>query len=242
MLPIITIIQARMSSSRLPGKVLMPLGDGLVLDQVINRSAPFSTQVVVCTSVDPSDDAIEEFCADRDVVCVRGPLDDVFLRYRQTLNDNRVRNSTWFARVTGDCPLLSTALAEFIIEHINPDDDYACVTHDGLPRGLTAEFIKTRSFLNIDHAALDPPAREHVTLHLYENPERYRCRFLDPPVTLRHPELRLTLDYDEDYDLLKALFEDTSHITAEQAIARLNTDANLRALNAHCVQKAARPE
>ena len=69
----ITIIQARMSSSRLPGKVLLPMGDGLVLDQVIKRAAPFSDQVVVCTSTDPSDQPIEEFCEQRGVVCVRGP-------------------------------------------------------------------------------------------------------------------------------------------------------------------------
>jgi spore coat polysaccharide biosynthesis protein SpsF len=236
----ITIIQARMSSSRLPGKVLLPMGDGLVLDQVIKRAAPFSDQVVVCTSTDPSDQPIEEFCEQRGVVCVRGPLDDVFERYQMALADPRVCSSDWFARVTGDCPLLSTDLARHLIENIGASDDYVCVHHDGLPRGLTAEFINSETFLQIDQGLLDGPDREHVTLHLYEHRERYECCFIEPPLQLRHPGLRLTLDYEEDYMLLQRLFDGAPDITAEQAIARLNSEPELRRQNAHCVQKAAR--
>lgn len=219
----------------------MPLGDGLVLDQVIKRSVSFSKQVVVCTSVDFSDDAIEEFCKNRGIVCVRGSIDDVFFRYQQALQDPRVISSTWFARVTGDCPLLSTDLAQLIIEQIEADDDYVCVIHDGLPRGLTAEFIKTRTFLAIDRKELEGPAREHVTLHLYENRDQYQCRLIQPPSELAYPTLRMTLDYEEDYALLTALFEDDPDISAEQAVSHLLSSAQLRQLNAHCVQKLARP-
>ncbi|MBJ95305.1 MAG: spore coat protein [Rickettsiales bacterium] len=236
----IAIIQARMSSSRLPGKVLLPLGDGLVLDQVVKRARLFAEQVVVCTSTDPDDQAIEEHCEQRGVVCVRGPLDDVFERYRLALSDPRVRRCDWFARVTGDCPLLSPELARFLMGNIEASDHYLCVRHEALPRGLTAEFIKTEAFLRIDAAQLDPPEREHVTLHLYENPELYRCRFLDPPIQLRYPELRLTLDYQEDYMVLQELFAGAADITAEEAILRLNSDQELRSKNAHCFQKVAR--
>jgi spore coat polysaccharide biosynthesis protein SpsF len=236
----ITIIQARSSSSRLPGKVLLPLGDGLVLDQVIKRAAPFSQQVVVCTSTDPSDDAIEDLCQERGIVCVRGPLDDVFERYRMALTDPRVCSSNWFARVTGDCPLLSTELAFHLIEQIRESDDYLCVRHDDLPRGLTAEFINKETFLQIDPSQLDGPEKEHVTLHLYEHKERYQCRFFEPPTQLRHPEFRLTLDYPEDYTLLQQLFAGAPDISAAQAIERLNSEPELRKQNAHCIQKAAR--
>jgi SAM-dependent methyltransferase len=88
--PIVSVIQARMSSSRLPGKVLRPLAGVSVLEHVVSRAREFSVQVAICTSLDPSDAPIAELCESLGVICVRGPLDDVFSRYRRALADERL--------------------------------------------------------------------------------------------------------------------------------------------------------
>jgi spore coat polysaccharide biosynthesis protein SpsF (cytidylyltransferase family) len=239
--PIASLIQARLSSSRLPGKSLLPLGGRTVLDHVIERAAAFSEQVVVCTSTDPSDDRIARHCEARGVLCVRGSLDDVFARFRLALADPRVLRTSWFARVTADCPLLSVPLARASLAARAPDLDYVALDHATLPRGLAIELVRRSAFEAIDAATLDGPEREHVTPRLYEQPGRYRCRRLRAPAGLGWPDLRLTLDYPEDYALLERLFEEGDDLTAERAVRRLIGDPELRALNAGCEQRCVRP-
>jgi spore coat polysaccharide biosynthesis protein SpsF len=238
---IVSLIQARVSSSRLPGKILMKLGNSTVLDHVIHRAQEFSSQVVVCTSVDPSDDPIEAHCARQKVLCIRGSLEDVFSRFRLALLDPRVEATAWFARITGDCPLLSIPLAKALIACISEHVDYVSVDHDTLPRGLAIELIRRSVFESIPPGSLDEPEREHVTLCLYEQPGRYRCHRAATPQALAHPDLRLTLDYREDYELLQRLFRDDETVTAEQALERLLSEPRLRSINAGRLQKDPRP-
>lgn len=240
--PIASLIQARLSSSRLPGKSLLPLGRKTVLDQVIDRAAVFSAQVVVCTSTDASDDRIAAHCEGRGVTCVRGPLDDVFSRFRLALGDRRVLRTEWFARVTADCPLLSIPLAHESLAACEEDLDYVAVDPATLPRGLAIELVRRSAFEAIDATSLDGPEREHVTPRFYERAGRYRCRTLGPTAALRRPDLRLTLDYPEDYALLERLFEEGDDVTAERAVLRLADDPQLRALNAGCEQRRVRPQ
>jgi len=239
--PLVTLIQARMSSSRLPGKVLLPLGDGLVLDHVVCRSAAFSTQVVVCTSTDPSDDPIRDYCDKIGTLCVRGDLHDVFARFRTALLDSAVEATAWFARVTADCPLISVPLARELIAaaRAEPDLDYACVHLERAPRGLPIELVRRETFLGVDRGSLDAPQREHVTPVFYENPQRYRCLRIDVPPELRYPELRLTLDHPQDYQVLQRLFEDP-RVCAESAVAHMLADPELPWINAHCEQRSVR--
>lgn len=239
--PIASLIQARLTSSRLPGKTLLPLGRKTVLDQVIDRAAVFSAQVVVCTSTEASDDCIARHCAARNVICVRGPLDDVFARFRLALADRRVLRTEWFARVTADCPLLSVSLARESLAARASDLDYVSVDPATLPRGLAIELVRRSAFEAIDAASLDGPEREHVTPRFYERPDRYRCRALSAPPALQRPDLRLTLDYPEDYALLQRLFEEGDALTAERAVLRLAGDAYLRTINAGCEQRSVRP-
>jgi spore coat polysaccharide biosynthesis protein SpsF len=218
----------------------MRLGDTTVIDQVVRRAEQFSSQVVVCTSVDPSDDPIEVHCNRQGILCIRGPLEDVFSRFRIALEDPRVERTEWFARVTADCPLLSVVLARLLIACISQDLDYICVDDTMLTRGLAIELIRRQTFESIDLASLDGTEREHVTLRLYETPGLYRCHQAAAPVDLAHPNLRLTLDYPEDYRLLRNLILDNDTITAEQALERLICDPQLQHINAGCVQKQPR--
>jgi len=237
---VVAVIQARTSSSRLPGKVLAPLGGRSVLGHVIARADEFAQQVVVCTSAGPEDDAVEEACAELDTICVRGPLDDVFGRFRLALADPRVRPTPWFARVTADCPLLSSTLARHLLAHTAPDLDLVAVRNEDVTRGLPVELVRRATFEAIDPAGLDGPQREHVTLGLYEDPGRYRVRYVEVPEAQHHPELRLTLDYPEDYELLRRLFDDDPDLTGEAAVARLLRDPELAAINRTQRQKPVR--
>ena len=238
--PLVSVIQTRMSSSRLPGKALLPLGGATVLDQVIRRAEAFSQQVVVCTSVDESDDPIESHCRDTGRLCVRGSLGDVFGRFRTTLAHRGVEHTQWFARITGDCPLISVRLAQQLLDARADNLDYVCVPQTDLPRGISIEVVRRPTFESIDHRLLDAAEKEHVTLHLYEKQGRYSCLWLKPPRGLRHPQLRLTLDYPEDYTLIKTLFDWEPNLSAETAITHLLENPELIAINADCVQKRAR--
>ena len=133
MVSLISLVQARMSSSRLPGKVLMPLGSAPVLEHVIRACERFSEQVVICTSEDPSDDPIESFCQDRQTLCIRGDLANVFMRFRQALGDSRVHETDFFARVTADSPMLSATLARHLLGQLDSTVDYARTKPHSVP-------------------------------------------------------------------------------------------------------------
>jgi spore coat polysaccharide biosynthesis protein SpsF len=239
---IVALIQARMSSSRLPGKVLMPLGRTTVLDHVVERAQQFSSQVVVCTSVGDDDDPIEEHCMARGIVCIRGSLDDVFSRFREALMNERVQTSEFFARITADSPLLSVELAECMVSALSNSVDYVRADYSAIPVGTGVEFVRTAAFLSLDPDALDAPEREHVTLALYETPGRFRVVEVKAPDAIARPEYRLTLDYTEDYELMKRLFEANNSPTTRDVIALLEGQPEWANLNAHCGQRLARTE
>lgn len=235
----ISIIQARMSSSRLPGKVLLPLGGKPVLDHVVDRCREFSSFVAVCTSVDASDDVLAAHCEQIGVLCVRGDLDDVFSRFRATLAHPQIPPSRWFYRVTADCPLVSTELAKLLVDAARDGLEYLGVAADTVPLGISAELVRRESFEKIDMQSLDAAEREHVTLRLYESSGARRCLRIAVPPHLQGPELRLTVDYPEDLALLRRLFDIDPTLDARKAIDYLREHPDV-ADNGHLEQKAAR--
>ena len=111
--------------------------------------------------------------------------------------------------------------------------------YDKTPLGVAVEWIRRSAFLSIDVSSLDKPEREHVTVRLYEDTKRFSAVRLEPPPSLNGAEFRLTLDYPEDYQLLKALFEDED-VSAVEAVDRLKADPALANINASCVQNTVR--
>ena len=239
---IVSLIQARMSSSRLPGKVLLPLGKRTVLGQVVSRAQRFSDQVVVCTSIHADDDPVEDHCKELGLVCIRGSLDDVFSRFRQALLHPDVSASEYFVRITADSPLLSVELGHRLIEGLVGSIDYLRADYASIPLGTGMEFVRTDTFLGIDPNTLDDAEKEHVTLRLYEQRGRYEVKEITAPKALAHPELRLTLDYQEDYDLLMRIFGELDDPTTLDVIELLDARPDWAALNAACGQRPARSE
>jgi len=227
------IVQARLSSTRLPGKVLMTLGGRSVLERVVGCARRYCDEVLVATSTDPSDDAVSRECERLDARCVRGSLSDVFSRFALALSQPEHDQVEWFYRITADCPLQSQQLGEALFSARAAETDYLYFADDELPRGLAPELVRRAAFAAIDAARLGPDERQHVTLPLYRTGSQFRTRKLTVPSELAHPELRLTLDYPEDAALFEALFAVDPDMTSEQAVRYLLLHPAVAALNRH---------
>jgi len=203
----VAIVQARMGSSRLPGKVLMPLAGRPVLDHVVTRvsAAERIDDVVVATSDLPGDDAIEDYCKARGWTCVRGSETDVLSRYAVAVRDSE---AGIVVRVTSDCPLFSPRILDDMLVAFDPHSmDYMSTNwpQRTFPVGLDCEIMRGDALLAIAETATDAYDREHVTPHFYRNPDRFRLAGHRCPQPLAH--LSITLDTSEDYERLVTFLE-----------------------------------
>jgi spore coat polysaccharide biosynthesis protein SpsF len=198
----VAIIQARMGSTRLPGKVLMNLPGGTVLSHVIERvrNAGRVSETVIATTTAKSDDAIVEECNRLGVPCFRGSEKDVLARYHGAAKQFQ---ADLVVRVTSDCPLFDGSLLDRMLQRF--DADYMSNTlRRRFPRGLDAEMF---TFAALDRAfreASSPHQREHVTPYLYEHPELFHLQsYEEEPDRSQH---RWTLDTVEDWKFIEAVF------------------------------------
>lgn len=235
----IIIIQARMGSSRLPGKVLKPLGHSVVLDYVVSRCREVkkADEVIVATSVLPHDDAIEEWCKENKVPCFRGSEDDVLSRYYECAKSY---NPDYVIRVTADCPFVDYEMAsEIVCTMENSPADYVKV-NGPLPRGLVVEMFAFRTLSYIHEHGKEPHHREHVTYYAYEFPEEFQATVYEAPKALQHPHLRITLDTEEDYALCQAIanhFQGDKLVSSQKVVQFLLEHPEVAKINAHVKQK-----
>ncbi len=213
----VAVIQARMGSSRLPGKVLKPLAGRPVLEHVVTRvmAARLINAVVVATSDLPGDEPIADYCAARGWTCVRGSESDVLSRYASAA---RASNADVVVRVTSDCPLFSPRILDDMLAAFNPEvTDYMSTNwpERTFPVGLDCEVMRADALLAIGERATDPYDREHVTPHFYRNPDRYRLAGHACPRSLAH--IGITLDTAQDYDRLTGLLAAHPQLADPQA-------------------------
>ena len=199
------IVQARMGSTRLPGKVLLPLAGHTVLEEVLRRcSAIPSADVVVCAiPEDASDDALVEPAARAGAVVARGSAGDVLQRYRRAADQV---GADIVMRVTSDCPLIDPVLCgEVLALRAARGVDYAANNMPpGFPHGLDCEAFTAAALRRADDAARDPYQREHVTPWLRTHGSATRAALEGPGGEAR--DQRWTLDFPEDYAFLQAAF------------------------------------
>ncbi|MFZ6035967.1 MAG: cytidylyltransferase domain-containing protein [Patescibacteria group bacterium] len=234
------LIQARMSSTRLPGKVLLPLADKPVLGHIVDRCKHVpQAHVVVATSTDKTDDAIERYCQEMGTFCVRGDLSDVLSRYRLAANHYP---APILVRITADCPLIDPTIIEMVIHEL-PGYDYASnVLSRIIPHGLDVEAFTEGALKKADENAHTERLREHVTLIMRENPSKlFTIHNVVMPQSYAHPELRLTLDTVDDYELMKIIFNQWYHpgklIDTPQVIRWLTANPEISSINTHVQQK-----
>lgn len=232
------VIQARSSSTRLPGKVLRPLAGRSVLGWVVRAAAaaPGVDQVIVATSSDASDDDVAAEAARCGAAVVRGPLDDVLARFALALREHP---ADAVIRLTADCPLLDPALIGRLatLWRAEPSLDYVSTTLvRTLPRGFDAELVRAAVLLEQFETATGAH-REHVTSGIYSEPSRYSCAGV--VVSPAADDLRVTLDTAEDWELLTALVAELGDRVGDwrAVVALLRSRPDLVALNAHVEQK-----
>jgi len=232
----LAIIQARMGSTRLPGKVLFDLADKTVLEHIIFRvaSSHLVDQVVVATTTNTEDQAIVDLCNRLKVSVVCGSCDDVLDRFFQVIT---TFNPQHVVRITGDCPIIDPKVVDMMIErHFVANADY---TSNGIeetfPDGEDVEVIRSEA-LKIAHSEANLASdREHVTLYIRNHPERFKLESVRYQRDLS--KKRWTLDNQEDYLFIKAIYDQLYSkdklFGMDQVLQYLNDHPELENINAH---------
>jgi len=205
----VCIIQARMGSSRLPGKVLKLLGDKEVLWHVYNRvkSCDEIDQVIIATTVEPVDDAIVEYCKKQGWPVYRGSETNVLSRYYEAACQE---NADVIMRVTCDCPLIDAGILSEMLQKFNPSVmDYMSTNYPerSFPVGLDCELLTFSVLEEMHKKATTDYDREHVTPYIYRtHPEKFRI-YGFANKRGNYADLRWTLDTPEDYAFLQGVYD-----------------------------------
>jgi len=220
-IPIPAIIQARMSSRRLPGKVLMPLAGQPVLSHIVRRarSSKLVSEAWVATSDDSSDDPIRDWCDSNSVSCFRGSLTDVLDRFAALALDI---GSPWALRITGDCPVVDPEILDEVIAGVQRGNFDAYGLHGEFPNGLDCTAFSLESLKIARENATLPSEREHVGPFILNRPTQFNIGLFEKYTGLGHH--RWTLDEPEDYDLLTLVFAhlyETNPVFGAQGIVDL---------------------
>ena len=203
----LAILQARMTSTRLPGKVMAPVLDQPMIGRQIERlkRAKAIGKLVVATSSDPSDDGLVAYVQSLGVSVFRGSLDDVLDRFCKVLQ--RVPQATAVVRLTADCPLTDPALIDKVIAHhheTNADYTSNTLRTRTFPHGLDVEVIRPEVLEDAATRATDPYEWEHVTPYIYRRPEQYRLSGVARHDSLAN--LRWTVDLPADLDFVRGVY------------------------------------
>jgi spore coat polysaccharide biosynthesis protein SpsF len=235
------VIQARMGSSRLPGKVLRSLAGKPAISHVIERvsAARSVDHFVVATSTLPGDDPIEEYCRFHQISFVRGSEDDVLARYLLALE---CFPADIVVRITGDCPLTDPSIIDDLVDQMKSDPqrmDYHSNTQAPrkIPHGLDVEVIRAEALRRAGREASAREEREHVTPYLYRHPELFKITRTDPSVDLSTH--RWTLDTPADHQFLERVLLALSPgaFRWEDTLAVLSDHPEWLAINSDIAQK-----
>ncbi len=237
----VAIIQARMGSSRLPGKIMKMLRGKPVLLHVIERvrQAGVFDEVAVATTYRDIDDEVAKFVDSKGITLVRGDELDVLSRYGLAAH---ATNADVIMRITADCPLIDPDVLRDMVQRYKVGGvdviTNARVRH--FPRGLDAELFSRNALDQMLAQAKTSSEREHVTPFLYAHPEHFNI--VDHFSGADHSDLRLTLDTEEDFDLLERIFEapeNPDELRLNDVLSLLQKNPQWRLINSHVEQKKA---
>lgn len=205
------IIQARTSSTRLPSKILkeLPYGSGItVLEQVIRRlkRSKELNEIIIATTTGKDNDKIVAITKKENVKSFRGSKDDVLARYYLAAKENDL---DVIARITSDCPCIDPEIIDLMIgKHIEAKADYTSNTcKRTYPHGLDVEVFNFDVLEETYKNAQKDYEKEHVTPYIYRNPQLFKINQIEAPEKLYAPDIRITLDTEEDYVLLCVVFD-----------------------------------
>jgi len=228
---ITAIIQARFSSTRLPGKILLPLGDTTILGHTVRQAkkAKRIGRIVVATSDESSDDATEKHCQEVGVDVFRGSLGDVLDRFYHAA---LAHSATDICRITADCPVIDpTVIDRAAAEYEKGAYDYISTGRSGtmFPDGMDTEIFSFAALERAWREAKLKSEREHVTPYIWKHPEMFRVGEVKNERDLSH--VRLTVDEPEDYEVLKKIVAEVRPLTMNAMVKYLAAHPEVAAIN-----------
>lgn len=206
---IIATIECRMTSSRLPGKVLLEAIDGKsVLEIMVERvkRVPQIKETVLATTVNKADDDIESLAKRLNIGCFRGSEDDVLSR---VLGAAEKFNAGIIVELTGDCPLIDPEIISQVIDcYLYNECDYASTGNPiTYPMGMDTQVFSTEILKRADNEGKTAQDREHVSWYIVRNPEKFKQLTVIAPPLLKNTDIEVTLDEKEDYELLREIIK-----------------------------------
>lgn len=209
---LLVVVQARTGSTRLPGKVLLPLAGRPLLARVVERvrCAQMPLELTVATTTESSDDPVVELCRGIDVRCHRGhPTDLLDRHYRAGLE----AGADAVAKIPSDCPLIDPAAIDrvlgFFLAHPGRYDYVGNLRPPTWPDGNDVEVMPMEALATAWREAESPLEREHTTPFLWDRPERFRCANVAWETGLDYSAThRWTIDYPEDYDFIRTVYDE----------------------------------
>ena len=238
----VIIVQARMTSTRLPGKVLMKVMGKPLLEYQIERlrRVNLADEIVVATTTTATDRPIVDLCKQLKVSCFRGSENDVLARYCEA---SSLHLADVVVRVTSDCPVIDPAVVTEVIRYYHDHQDccdyVSNALQDTYPLGMGVEVFSSKVLHEAFLEATSAPEREHVTPFIYCHPERYRIENMAFSENMSHH--RWTVDTSEDFDLVRriieALYPANKAFTLDDIVELLDSHPDLAKINAHVKQK-----
>lgn len=239
---VVALVQARMTSSRLPGKVLADLDGEPMLARQLSRLAMAAAldDIVVATTDQSSDDPVCDLARRLGVSFFRGSEADVLGRMS---NAARMHRAEIVVRITADCPLIDPQVVDAVVAELlsDPCCDYASNVLDrSYPQGLDVEAVRAATLFEVAEKAISPMAREHVTWHIVrEAPTEYSLRSVRAADD--HSDLRWTVDTEVDLELIRRIYRELelSHQARgyRQVLEHVLADPDLQSLNQHVIQR-----
>ncbi len=242
---LVATIEARMDSSRLPGKILKELLGKPMLERLVERvkRSRFIQEIIVATTTVPHDNETVKVSQKIGVKHFRGSSDDVLDR---VLKAAKAYQADLIVELTGDCPLLDPVIIDSVIQHYleNKYDYVSNVLERTFPRGMDTQIFSVKVLEEVSQMTQEPADRENVSLYIYEHPEKYRLGNVSAPSELKRPELRLTVDTEPDLKLIRGIYSQLypkkPNFLLHDIIQLLDSDSRLKEINAHVQQKSAR--
>ena len=239
---IIATIEARMTSSRLPGKVLLPAAGKPMLAHLVNRlrAVPSLQGMVIATTTNKTDDVLEAFAQQMGIDCFRGSEEDVM---RRVIGAAESVGADVVVEITGDCPIIDPEIIEQAIRTFKVNHaDYVNNCHiQSYPDGMAVQVFRLETLKRSAAMTDDALDHEHVTLHIRNNPKIFSQLHLVAPSDSHWPHLGLTLDEPMDYELLKKIIEyfepDHSLFSCRDVIELLKRKPDWVAINQAVVRK-----
>ena len=202
----VIIVQARLSSSRLPRKVLAEISGKPVIAHIIERLQASALADAICVAIpaDKDEDELAGYLAGQNVTVVRGSTKDVLGRYIQAAYETK---ADLIVRATADNPLVSFEEVDRQLRELTADPDLDYVITKGYPLGITVESFTLKTLEKMDYLTqFNNDYREHVTLYLRQNPRPFNIMELEAPPEVRKPEFKLSIDTDHDLEMFRAIY------------------------------------